>query len=240
MKRVQILLIGLIVSGIAFGGLSACEGNADSSSPEIGLLRVSSEGYSDFLVGNLTLLVDSTITATEEELDGLRYMKEEEKLARDVYSYLYEKWGSPVFSNIGRSESRHLGAVIYLLSVYSPADTIVSAPGLFTDTRLQELYNSLTEKGDVSIEEAYMVGATIEDMDILDLENYIASTVNTNIIMVYENLQRGSRNHLRAFNSRLISLGVSYEPQYIDGVTFNDIINSPVEQGRQYHGGRNW
>lgn len=40
-------------------------------------------------------------------MDDLLYMREEEKLARDVYITLYEKWGIPVFNNISNRESDH-------------------------------------------------------------------------------------------------------------------------------------
>ncbi len=57
--------------------------------------------------------------------------------------------------------------------------------------------------------------------------------------MVFENLLKGSRNHLRAFNRQLTMQGASYEPQFIDQPTFEEIINTPLEQGRRYRGGRN-
>lgn len=38
------------------------------------------------------------------EIEGLLFMREEEKLAHDVYLALYAKWGLPIFQNIAQSE----------------------------------------------------------------------------------------------------------------------------------------
>ncbi len=60
------------------------------------------------------------LTAAEEE--GLLFMREEEKLARDVYLVLFDKWGLRVFENIAESEQRHMDAVLYLLGKYGLDD----------------------------------------------------------------------------------------------------------------------
>ncbi|MEZ4998068.1 MAG: DUF2202 domain-containing protein [Bacteroidales bacterium] len=72
----------------------------------------------------------------------------------------------------------------YLLSVYSPEDTVTAAPGRFNEGHFQELYDNLTGKGAESLAEALKTGATIEDLDIKDLQDYLALTENENIIMV--------------------------------------------------------
>ena len=59
---------------------------------------------------------------TQEEKDGLLYMVEEEKLAHDVYTKLYEKWGLQIFKNIADSESTHVNAVRLLLDKYGLTD----------------------------------------------------------------------------------------------------------------------
>ena len=78
-------------------------------------------------------------------------------------------------------------------------------PGKFTNSGFQVLYEELVAKGSDSIEEAWKVGALIEEMDIKDLTEYLSEVTNENIIMVFENLQKGSRNHLRAFNRQLVN-----------------------------------
>jgi hypothetical protein len=164
---------------------------------------------------------------------GLSKMREEEKLARDVYQALYEKWGNRVFSNIAQSEQQHMNALYVLLEKYSLSDPAIKHPaGVFTDPELQELYHSLVKQGEQSLLEAFNVGATIEDLDIWDLYEFLKQTDNTDIKTVYQNLAKGSRNHLRSFCYQLSLNGASYEPQFLTIAQVNDIISSPKERGR--------
>ncbi|TYB80414.1 DUF2202 domain-containing protein [Bizionia gelidisalsuginis] len=43
------------------------------------------------------------------------------------------------------------------------------------------------------------MGATIENSDIIYLQEYINTTENTSLTAVFESLECGSRNHLRKF-----------------------------------------
>lgn len=49
-------------------------------------------------------------------------MREEEKLARDVYLTFGEKWGLTLFTNIAKSEQTHTDAVKTLLDRYEIKD----------------------------------------------------------------------------------------------------------------------
>ena len=103
--------------------------------------------------------------------------------------------------------------------------------GVFTSIEMQELYNSLIEKGGNSLTDALYVGATIEDLDIKDLYDFLEQTDNSDIKTVYQNLVKGSRNHLRAFVSQLSAIGSEYEAQYLTPVEIDEIANSPHERG---------
>ena len=180
------------------------------------------------LVANLP---KQDLSALEKE--GLMKMREEEKLARDVYQVLYDKWGHQVFSNIARSEQQHMDAMGALLKKYNLQDPIVDpSVGVFTDQELQKLYTSLVTQGEKSQIEAFKVGATIEDLDIKDLYDLIEQTDNTDIRIVYQNLAKGSRNHMRAFNNQLSLNGVIYQAQFLSTAQINDIITSLQERGR--------
>jgi len=164
---------------------------------------------------------------SEGERAGLLKMREEEKLARDVYLALYNKWQHQVFSNIAQAEQKHMDAVGSLLGKYGIADPIVdNTPGVFSDPNLSTLYQTLVAKGEVSQENALLAGATIEDMDIYDLNELIAQTDNKDIDAVYQNLNRGSRNHLRAFTRLLNSYGISYKVQFLTQNEIEEIISS--------------
>ena len=150
---------------------------------------------------------------TPDEIAGLTYMREEEKLARDVYMTLYEAWGRRIFSNIARSEQKHMDAVATLLDRYGIADPAAGNDvGQFTDPDLQALYDELVELGSQSLADALRVGVTIEQVDIDDLQQELATVEHQDIQRVYERLEQGSQNHLQAFESTLQRLsGIAYE-----------------------------
>jgi hypothetical protein len=148
-----------------------------------------------------------------DESNYLLLMREEEKLARDVYVTLYAKWNINVFLNISTSEQDHTDAILVLINKYSLVDPVATnGVGVFTNVHLQELYDQLVLTGSTSVLEAYKVGATIEDLDIFDLKEAILKTDNQDLNLVWENLSMGSRNHMRSFYGQIVSLGVSTPP----------------------------
>jgi len=76
------------------------------------------------------------------------------------------------------------------------------------------------------------VGAAIEEIDLLDLKTRITQTDKADIKQVYDNLMRGSRNHLRSFVAQLESqTGQVYKPQHLTQTEYDAIINSSIESG---------
>lgn len=148
------------------------------------------------------------VPLTTAEQSDLEFMREEEKLARDVYDHLFGIWGTPVMGTIAKSEQQHMKAVLSLLNFYGINDPAAgNAAGVFTNTDLQQLYDDLVVQGEVSEVAALEVGIVIELVDIADLELTFANTSRANIIRVYNNLLRGSQNHLSAFTNNLELLG---------------------------------
>lgn len=189
---------------------------------------------SDIVDGNALISTIKKSELSDKEIAGLILMREEEKLARDVYTTLGNIWGARVFSNISASEQTHTDAIKVLLTRYSIKDPVTAdTVGVFTSKDMQELYNALTTKGKVSLADALVVGATIEDLDIRDLENLKKETSKEDILITYNNLQKGSRNHMRAFVKNIQANGGSYAPQYISTSEYNLIINGPQERGRE-------
>jgi hypothetical protein len=169
---------------------------------------------------------------TDEEIAGLMWMREEEQLAHDVYVVLGDLWDLRIFDNISSAETTHIEAVSGLLDLYGLDDPAAgNETGTFTDPALQRLYDQLVEDGSRSLEAALEVGALIEELDIVDLVARSAATDNPEISAVYENLERGSRNHLRAFVSQLDSRGVTYTPTQLDPDMFDAIVSSDMERG---------
>ncbi len=168
----------------------------------------------------------------QAEIDGLVYMREEEKLAHDVYTALYEQWGVEEFNTIANSEQRHSDSVLRQLERYGIEDpTVGLAAGEFQNDELQALYDQLVAQGSESLEAALRVGTAIEEIDILDLEKHMAETENAALERVYENLLRGSRNHLRSFVGLLEDEGVTYAPEYMDTDAYEGIVSTGNEAG---------
>ena len=168
----------------------------------------------------------------QAEIDGLVYMREEEKLAHDVYTALYEQWGVEEFNTIANSEQRHSDSVLRQLERYGIEDpTVGLAAGEFQNEELQALYDQLVAQGSESLGAALRVGTAIEEIDILDLEKHMTETENAALERVYENLLRGSRNHLRSFVGLLEDEGVTYAPEYMDTDAYEGIVSTGNEAG---------
>lgn len=172
---------------------------------------------------------ETGVVLTQIEKDALVFMLEEERLARDVYDLLFAKWGLRQFENISTSEQSHMDAVETLLKKYDLPYSILEA-GMFQNEDLQAAYDSLVAQGNEDLVGALNSGATIEDLDIFDLENWMDQIQNNEILNVFSKLQCGSRNHLRAFATSLDMEGETYTPQFISQSEYEEILNSDKER----------
>lgn len=167
----------------------------------------------------------------DAEKARILFIREEEKLAYDVYQTMYDKYGVKIFQNIPNSELSHMEAMLIIIKKYQLVDPMDTNPrGKFEDQNLQLLYTSLVSQGNVSLLSAYQVGAKIEELDIFDLNKSIAVTNNQDVRLVYDFLIKGSRNHLRSFYKNLKNVGGSYSPIFITQAEFDAIVNSPTEK----------
>ncbi len=172
---------------------------------------------------------------SDAEFHYLTLMREEEKLARDVYLTLSEDWALAIFANIAASEQRHMDAVGQLITKYGLDDPVVDdAVGAFTDPVLGELYEVLVLQGNGSVLEALKVGAWVEDLDISDLLEALAleEVDNADVRMVFENLLQGSANHYAAFTRLLEGWDFIYEPEFFALEDLEDILSTLPEKGR--------
>jgi len=140
------------------------------------------------------------VALTPEAAARLAFMREEEKLAHDVYALFAAQYdgnapGAKIFGRIAESETRHMEAVLKLLNTYGLVD-----PGVFLDQELQALYATLVAVGQQGKTEALGVGVVIEQKDMTDIVEAIeVSVAYPDIVQVYTNLLSGSESHLAAF-----------------------------------------
>jgi hypothetical protein len=212
------------------------DSTSDESAPTVettSSVAPSSVGSTPAVETTSTVVPPAASGLTDDEVAGLLWMREEEQLAHDVYVVLGDLWGVRIFENIASSETSHIDAVAGLLGQFDIDDPAAgNEPGEFTNPTLQGLYDQLIADGSGSLDAALQVGALIEELDISDLQVRSAATDVSDIATVYANLERGSRNHLRAFISQLELRGVTYEPTQLDSATFDAIVSSETERGR--------
>lgn len=169
---------------------------------------------------------------SNDEVADLVFMREEEKLARDSYLLLSEKWGLMIFANIANAEQRHMAAIENLIVKYGLTDPVgdESLRGNFVDQELAVLFEDLMTLGNESMMDGLVVGAMIEETDIEDIQIAINRTGHADILGAYENLLCGSRNHLRAFIGQIELNGGAYTPIVLTAEEFSDIVNTPTER----------
>lgn len=211
-----ILVLPILLSSLLISNCSSnlnADANNVSESQSVSGININDLAYEDL---------------SPEEANGLIFMREEEKLARDAYNILYAKWGIRVFNNIAQSEQRHTDAIKTLINKYDLEDPVTNdIPGSFMNHDLQNLYDTLIAKGDSSLVDALLVGALIEEVDIIDIQSEIDEHVdNEDVTIVYDNLINGSYNHLRAFVKNLARQGISYEPQLLSEEVYDGIVNN--------------
>ena len=171
---------------------------------------------SDNLTGSLTQSDGSVVSKdnllvpgelSPEEAEGIIFMRQEEKVARDVYTVLGQTWNINVFENIKTSEQNHMDAVKRLIDRYELEDPIVTDEvGVFANPVFQQMFDNFVAQGQLSIPEAFLVGQNIESQDIADLEAQLAFVDNQDLIKVYTNLKAGSEKHYNAFLNHITPL----------------------------------
>jgi hypothetical protein len=214
MKTLMITLLALAITSVS------CDDSNDIILTESGAI-----------ISQINAQPKEPLSASEKA--ALLFMREEEKLARDVYDNLYVAWSAPSFNNISESEQSHMDAILALINKYELVDPAAGiASGKFVNTDLQALYDDLIMQGLISRADGFKVGAAIEEIDIVDLQRELATNIDNNdITLVFENLMKGSRNHLRSFVKNLATLGITYSPKYLTQEAFDAIINTEMERG---------
>ena len=200
--------------------------------------------------------IDAPTSILSQELaNTLSYMGNEERLAYDVYNYLYAQFGTKQFTNIAtKSEYKHITAVQELVRKYKLDDTIaftnvdlpslgyINTPiesmqaGSYDISAIQALYDDLTAQGSSSEVDALKVGCIIEVVDVTDLDRDIAiaeSENATDIVTVFNFLRDGSYNHYWAFDKGLKNNGVN------DGCcTWSELCHPEYPQNDNGNGNR--
>jgi hypothetical protein len=220
----------IVLSGLlALTGMSCSKDNVN-----IPVTKDNSEIVTDMSTANFQNQLNAfpKEALSQQEINSLVYMREEEKMARDVYTTLYKKWKLNVFNNISSAEQTHMDAILTLLKKYNIEDPVgTNGVGVFTNQTIANLYNSLLSKGGLSKLDGLKSGALIEEVDIFDLRNAATFIDNQDIRFVYSNLAKASQTHLRAFYRNILNAGGTYTPVYLSIADFNAIIDGQTDPG---------
>jgi hypothetical protein len=186
------------------------------------------------------------------EQTHLEFMREEEKLARDVYIKLSTMYPDhPIFGNIDDSEQKHTDAVKAMIEKYGLEDPSTNDNvGVYTGENygwyFTEKFNLLVERASISELEALYVGAFIEELDMMDInqcpqvivetDNGINDvtecgkiyTDNEDVDRLYASLLDGSDSHLEGYVNNIedyIGEG-NYQAQVLPQEQVDELLGS--------------
>ena len=197
MRTLKLLATTLLVASLAATPLAALAGNGKGNGG-----RPDPAGVSAAVL----------VPLTEAEINTLLWMREEEKLARDVYIKMTEYYPANIFSNIAAAEQKHFDAIGRKLDQYGIPDVALTEMGVFYDQDLQRMYDDFVKEGQVGYVEALWVGVAIEEADLVDLSVAIDETDSRPLKRTYSRLLIGSQHHLDSFIKLLEKEGIDYEP----------------------------
>ncbi len=172
-------------------------------------------------------LTVSLAQITPAEAGYLQFLREEEKVAHNVYEVLYAIWNEPSFLEIMSEEAEHMEVLKHLLKqkdIPDPLEGIETDNGIFTRPALKKMFEDLTAQGARSVTEAYKVAAIFEETDIRDLTNRFNATQDPDVREVYDELIHASEHHLRTCVQNLKRLGYAYPPTVLPREDYERII----------------
>jgi len=172
----------------------------------------------------------TTLNLATNIKEALAYMGNEERLAYDVYNYLYEYQLNTNFIEIkqftniaNKSEIKHINIVKDLVKRYDINDTELSVvdikdtnltkdsdislvSGIYDIRKIQDLYDDLIVLGKGNTKDALKVGCMIEVVDVNDLDTYIGYAQDSNatdVVEAFNILRDGSYKHYWAFDKAM-------------------------------------
>lgn len=169
---------------------------------------------------------------TDEKL--LQKMYEEEKMSYDLYTEFFNRWGLNVFDQVRESEAIHMLRIEELMETKDmPQGTGISGgdKGFYENKDVQALYDEYTVLGNISDITALETAALMEENDIANLRAHIKMQTDDRALKVFAQMERASRNHLRAFVKSLKISGIEYQPAVLSQSEYDNIINNVKERG---------
>jgi len=146
--------------------------------------------------------LSATAIADDTRAADLAFSRDEERMARDLYTLFGQTYDAAIFTRIAGSEQQHFDAVGTLLTSYAITDPAVGQPaGTYANADVQKLYDQWKAQGLTSVQDAYAVGVALEQTDIADLQGILARNADADAQRVFTRLLAASQHHLDAFTN---------------------------------------
>ena len=181
------------------------------------------EGIMTLTSGQTMESATAVATLSSREKEGLLFIWEEEKAARDLYASLYEKNNLSIFMNLITSEQSHMDQARAVIEKYG-LPLPENEQGIFQNQTMQQTHDELLAEGLQSDQDALRAAAAFEEISIMDLEKELAAAQAEDIRTVYQGLLAGSRKHLRSYVSDLADQGIQYDPRHLDRGEFEETV----------------
>jgi len=220
--------------------IASCTKETTPDTPELmvsatpsDIIEVKSDGATTFALAGVTPAFDSTADLTADEIEFIYAIREDEKVARDLYFSFFGTFGLKPFENIGKAEDNHIKATEKLFDYYEIDYPALSENGKFENAIRQKLFDSLLLKGTPELE-AFKVMAMLEESNIVEYGEVLKTIANPNIKIVIENLARASANHFKAAIRQITALGGTYRPALMTQEQYRAVIATGFEKGKRY------
>lgn len=217
--------------------LVSCNKSDDFTSPNdvpLAILNVDADGISTLTRASVAPVLTVTASLSADEIEFLFALREDEKMARDLYTVFAAKYSTaPQIDRIAAAENSHIAYVEAVLDYYEISYPAMTAAGLFEDAKRQAIYNELADKSGTLLE-VYATMAAVEEESVSAYKSVQSEITNENIALVITNMIKASSNHLKAAVCQIIVGGSTYTPLYLSAEEFGTIVNLPYQNGYKY------
>lgn len=161
--------------------------------------------YTTVALSLMLNLADAKPTEVKTDTETLLLRQiDEERMAYRLYTEIGEAHPNMrPFQNFPHSEKRHFNALVDYTQANFPGSTDGKLDGKFHFESTQALFDKWLTEGKASPQAAAQVGVQLEQLDIADIDEFLAQKPERELKQILENLRRGSENHLAAFQRQL-------------------------------------
>ncbi len=108
---------------------------------------------------------------TPKVVGALQYLVQEEKLMRDVFRNLFERYDIYAFKKAADVADEHYDKLMKLLADHGIHIDVPDTKGVYTSAIFEKLYVDAIEAGSKSLADAMRVGRELESINIMDLKH---------------------------------------------------------------------